>query len=119
MPVFDFIAFGKAIIRGGIIIGLVIFVASFANTLGNVIISLWSIVNNGVNHFNSLMSQGSSSGSLSCFFYYIHALGIDVALTSLITGVIGVSTAWASTIVLIMSYQVTIYTKNLLMDATK
>jgi hypothetical protein len=119
MPVWDLVATLKIVARYAIIFGLILAVGAFANTLGNAILSLWTIINNGVNDFQNLMNSGSSSSSASCFFFYIHALGIDAALTSLILGVVGLGTSWGGVIILINGYQVMMYGKHLLIEGTK
>ena len=119
MPVWDIVATLKVAARYAIIFGFILAVGAFANTLGNAIISLWTLVNNGVNDLNSLINSGGGGGASSCFLYYIHALGIDVALTSLIVGVIGLASSWAGFVVLINGYQVMIFGKQLLIEGTK
>ncbi|RRS30986.1 MAG: hypothetical protein P794_05045 [Epsilonproteobacteria bacterium (ex Lamellibrachia satsuma)] len=113
MPVFDLVAAARLAAKVALVLGLILLVGGFANLLGDAIISLWSLVNKGVNDFNALFS---SSEGTSCFLYYIHALGIDVALSSFFVAVVGLATTWAGLILTIISFQASIFFKKLLLD---
>ncbi len=119
MPVWSIVEVLKLTIRYGIIIGFFFLLAGFANLLGNAILSLWILVNNGVDDFGRLLNGGSGGSGSSCFLYYIHALGIDVALTSFFVALVGLASVWASTIVAILGYRTTIFAKNLVISGTQ
>ncbi len=114
-PVWNLTDALKISIRVGIIVGFIFLLAGFANLLGNAILSLWILVNNGVDDLGRLFNGGSGS---SCFLYYIHALGIDVALTSFFVALVGLASVWASAVIAILGYRTTIFTKNLILSGT-
>ena len=118
MPNWDLVATLKFVARYAIILGMFLFIAGFASVLGNAILSLWALVNNGVDDFQRLFN-GSGTGSSSCFFYYFHELGLDVAVTSFFVGFVGLGTAWSGAVVSILGYRTAIYGKTLLLESLK
>lgn len=118
MPVWDLVATLKIALRYALILGFFLFLAGFANLLGDAILSLWALINNGVDALEGYFSSGGDAQT-SCFFYYLHYLGIDTALTSFVVSAVGLGTLWASVVISILTFRVGIFGKNLLLEGTK
>lgn len=118
MPVWDLVATLKVALRYALILGFFLFLAGFASLLGDAITSLWNLINTGVNDFQSLFTS-SSGESVSCFYHYVHLLGIDTAVTSFFVSVVGLGTIWGSVVMSILSFRVGIFGKNLLLEGAK
>lgn len=119
MPVFDFFAVARILIRITFILGLIAFVLGLTNVLGDAILLLWGVVSDGVDSLNgSLNNFGAGGGFGSCLAYYISVLGIDVAVSSFLLSLSGLAMTWASLVVTILTARVGLSAKNTLLRLT-
>ena len=121
MPVFDFIAVGRIVVRYALIIGLVMYVLSMVNMLGDAILSLWSVISSSVDSLGNNLNHSSSGGgkAMSCMYYLAHELGIDTALSSFFISAMGLLILWATLIIHTLMIRMTFVLKNLLVDGSK
>lgn len=117
MPVLDLVALGKAVAKYAFFLGFIAFIAGLASLLGDMILSLWTIVSTSVDAAGNALNGSGGSGSLSCFYYFLHGLGVDTSLGSFIVSASGLLLIWAGAVLQIIIYQVGIFGKNLLVQA--
>jgi len=120
MPVFDLVAFGKTIARYAFILGIIAFMIGLSSLLGDMIISLWHFVSSSVDKFDSYISTGGGgNSSMSCFYYALHALGVDVSLGSFFVSFITLIVAWSGMVVQLLIFLVAFRAKNLLLEMVR
>jgi len=103
MPVWDLLASARLFVRGLFIVGIIMYLYGLVSILSDTILGFWNFF---IFIFDKLVNSvnGNGDGSMSCTFAMMHALGIDIVLTSLLTSVIGILVMWASTIISFLMY---------------
>jgi len=122
MPIFDLTAIARALVKYGFIIGIIAYIAGLSNMLGDAVLSLWDIVSHSIDALNGVMTSSTSTGGskvLSCMYYFISELGIDIVLTSFSVSAIGLLVSWASIIVHLLLIRIVFVAKNYLLEGAK
>ncbi len=120
MPVFDLVAVAKFAIRAAVILGFLAFVVSTTYTVYSMITTLWNIFGSASSQLDSLLSSGGGSGSVvSCVYYMMDALGINVVLTSFFVSLFGVLLTYGGFVAHIVMLRFGLYTRKLLLEAIR
>jgi hypothetical protein len=120
MPVFDLVGFAKSFAKFLLYVGLFIYIATVAGTIISILNSFAGMINTGIDSIDDLFDTvGGGNSSLSCMYYMISALGIDVVLTSFFSSAIGLLMAWGGAILGLVTIKSTIYLKNMAIKAIR
>ena len=119
MPTFDLLAFARILLKYTLILAMVAYIAGLSSMLGDAIMSLWAIISSSVDALGETFNGSGSGSSLSCAFYLMHELGIDLALKSFFVSFIGLLTLWGGLVSHFVIIRVTIVFKNLLLESAK
>ena len=115
MPVFDFVAFGKAAARYLILIGVVSFVLGISYQLASLTVSMLSFFDSGVKNLSSLFASTGGGSSVSCFWNLFSVLGYDIALNSTLSTLLGIFSLYSGILVELYIMKFGLFLKGLLL----
>lgn len=119
MPILDLVAVAKFAIRAMVLVGFLTFVVSTTYTVYSMADKLWGIFNSTSSQLDSFLSSGGSGSALSCVYYMIDALGINVVVTSFFVSLFGVLMVYGGFVAHIVMFRFGLYTRKILLEGLK
>ncbi len=115
LPTIDLVAAAKFFAKLFYYLGYMAYIAGLGVTLGNLAISLWTVVTNSVHSLDSYLSSGTGTGGgevMSCLYYFLHALGVDQAIGSFLVAATGLLLLWSGAQIHLFIYGLTNYVRE-------
>ena len=110
MPILDLYAFLKSLARFAVWLGLAIFVVSVLAS----IITIIDYMTATMVTTKGQIGTAFTSNIPSCLGHMLSILGLDVFVTQVLSGVIGLGMIWAGFVIQLISLQIGMYFRKLL-----
>lgn len=120
MPVFDIVAFAKSFAKFLLYTGLFVYFITIAGTVISILNSFAGMINTGITAIDALFtSSANAANGLGCLYFMIHALGIDVVLTSFLASAISLLMAWGGATLTLITFKSTLYLRYTVINALR
>ena len=105
------------VLKIAFIVGVLAYIAGVSYAIYSAIKEIWIVFDSATNTLSSVLSGSSSSSVMSCFYYFLDALGFNTVLGSFMVSIFGLATMYGAVVAHMMMLRSVLFVKDMALKA--